>query len=803
MPKRRRAGRPARRAAVSGGFLAKLVDHVEMHSTLYATIVLLVVLGIGLYIRLLPAIHYKLELDASDPWIEYWMAKQIYSHGLFDLSSLRHVKVFWYPEGRDFIKSAKIGVPWLAAATYHVARHFGLTLREWISLFPPIAGALGVLLVYGFTYSLTRSKLAGLVATSLYSLTPGAVVRTTVGFVEKIGIAFPIVVASLWIWLIAYRASSPRTKASLAFLAGLMAGSISFLWGGYAIALALLALMALIEPFIEKPDTRRLALLYIPASIGAYIAIALNPSMGPGYITRLLGLIVIAPPLVYGLALAIERFVGTYTPRLHAWLVVSLTLIVVALIASGYGGLGARALAALGIRHLSPLVESVQEHMPAAWRMIFREYGIALILSLIGLIAELYVVRRRLVSPSEGALRLSIYITALLLFYANKNMSYFTEMAASFNSLAAGILAGTVMLRPQRAPPRSRQRRARTREPLYTDQLRALMAFSIILLVVVGVGVSSGEAYVTNSHKAPAIMTSMMGALSVRKGNKTEIVAPLNGAWINALKFIKENTSPNALIISWWDYGYWITVNTNRTTVADGATLNETQIRILARILTSTEDGASALLRRYFNAVPNNTYIVFYDLFYGIYNNGTMRVLPVPDVRRVNETNIFIIHGGGDLPKSFQMLKIGYRINPFADTPFGTAYSTTVYRMGVAYHHFPGFVGVPKGNKELVYNTLLYKLMINGLYELNKGLNYYITDNGCKLIFKERLNNTHPLVIPSVLETEMTVSTLTPVHLHRFQLVTMSIGCPLDAADIHGVNARVLMVIVFIYKWTG
>ena len=32
------------------------------------------------------------------------------------------------------------------------------------------------------------------------------------------------------------------------------------------------------------------------------------------------------------------------------------------------------------------------------------------------------------------------------------------------------------------------------------------------------------------------------------------------------------------MIVSWWDYGYWVNVMGNRTVVADNATLNETRI---------------------------------------------------------------------------------------------------------------------------------------------------------------------------------------------------------------------------------
>ncbi|MEB2836620.1 MAG: hypothetical protein GSR80_001791 [Desulfurococcales archaeon] len=784
----------------SGPTLADFYAAIERVSWPLTIALLVAVIAVGLYIRLLPALHYKLELDASDPWIEYWITKYIYDHGLFHLSGLRDVKLFWYPEGRDFITTSRIGLPWLAAATYPIARHFGLTLREWVALVPPIAAVFGVVFVFGFVYSLTRSKLGGLVAASLYSLTPGAIVRTTVGFVEKIGVAFPILVLYLWVLLLAFRAKRPPRRALLAFTAGAIAGAIGFIWGGYAIALGLLVLIALLEPYLEPPTMGRLLHIYIPASIGAYLLLAVNPAFGPLYIERFYGLLAVAPTVLYALFVAARRWAGAYNWRMHTWILLALGVIIASLVASGYSGLGGRALAALGAKRLSPLVESVQEHMPASWGVIFREYGVALVLSLIGIVAELYLAYTKKHSGPYAAMALAIYIAALLLLYANKNMSYFTEMAASMNALAAGVFTGTIMLLRGSEPPPRKARARRRREEV--DQLHAVMATGIVLIVLAGVAFSLNTAYAMNASKAPAIMTSMLGALAERRGNKTVVVVPVNGAWTDALDYIKTHTRPDALIVSWWDYGYWITVNTNRTTVADGATLNETQIRILARVLTGTEDGASALLKYYFHAVPNNTYIVFYDVFYALYNNGTMTVLPMPSVNRVNNTDVFIVHGQGDLPKSFQMLRIGYRINPFAPTPFTSKYSTTVYVGGVAYHHFPGFVGEPDSNRQLVYNTLLYKLTVYGLYKLNDGFNHFILDNGCETIL-HKLNTTHPIVFPSVLRAYR-AATLTPVTLHRFTLVNMSIGCPVDAATLSSKGeARLLMVIVFIYKWTG
>ena len=49
--------------------------------------------------------------------------------------------------------------------------------------------------------------------------------------------------------------------------------------------------------------------------------------------------------------------------------------------------------------------------------------------------------------------------------------------------------------------------------------------------------------------------------------------------WLVAMSWIKENTPEDAIIASWWDYGYWITTLSERTTLADNATLIDWQIK--------------------------------------------------------------------------------------------------------------------------------------------------------------------------------------------------------------------------------
>ena len=58
--------------------------------------------------------------------------------------------------------------------------------------------------------------------------------------------------------------------------------------------------------------------------------------------------------------------------------------------------------------------------------------------------------------------------------------------------------------------------------------------------------------------------------------------------WLDTLEWIKLNTPENAVIASWWDYGYWITTMSDRTTIVDNATLSTVKIEKMAKMLMGT-----------------------------------------------------------------------------------------------------------------------------------------------------------------------------------------------------------------------
>lgn len=751
----------------------------------YVTIVLLLLLAtLGAYIRLLPAIKYGLELDEADPWSMYWVAKHFHEKGLLSFGELSRVTLFWYPYGRNYLSQEYIGTSWLAAFTYPIGELLGLTLKDWIALFPVFAGVITIVLSYVLVTSITGSRLGGLVSASIFALAPGAISRTTVGFVEKMVIA-AVFITLFYILLVKAFKSSGRRSILYSVLSGISAGLVSFIWGGYHFIAVSMAIIILLDPIIHGSADRGRMLVYISSIIPFIALTSAYPGVGYDYFTSGLGLGVVGSLALYILAVYWDRLrlniITPYTRAIHAWVLATVVVVGLAVILTGVISVPGRLLLALGIRGFSPLAESVAEHSPLDLSTLAREIGLPLLLTVMGLAYFMY---RRYTGKASGVdhVTLGLMVMSLLMSYASYNMAYFLQMASYYTAITAGLAVGLWM---------SGERilyEGKRRGQVLVDDLRLFVALMIVVLVLLSSAYYAKAGYDVNSVRAPQILTSGLNVLT--RGN--EVIVPLNDAWLKALEYLKANTSDDSLIITWWDYGYWGSVIAGRRTVADGSTWNETQIRILARILTGNEDEASALLPM-FKAKPGKTYIVFYEgyLIAIPENSTTALVAPIPQVTRVGFTTI-VSHGVADFPKSFQMLKIGYRIDPFAQSPFGTSYSSETGGGQQQVLHFPGFIGRPASNVDRVLNSLIYKLSIEGIQAIrDKGI-----ISGCPAL------NKNFTFTPAVYDPNQG---LVPVFVKseskRFTPEAVVVSC-FHTEEFLGTK-QIYAVIVFIFKWLG
>ena len=71
--------------------------------------------------------------------------------------------------------------------------------------------------------------------------------------------------------------------------------------------------------------------------------------------------------------------------------------------------------------------------------------------------------------------------------------------------------------------------------------------------------------------------------------------------WPDAMQWLRENTAEDAVIASWWDYGYWITTLSERATLADNATLINWQINKLAYTLITNPENSWHILDSHYS----------------------------------------------------------------------------------------------------------------------------------------------------------------------------------------------------------
>jgi asparagine N-glycosylation enzyme membrane subunit Stt3 len=80
--------------------------------------------------------------------------------------------------------------------------------------------------------------------------------------------------------------------------------------------------------------------------------------------------------------------------------------------------------------------------------------------------------------------------------------------------------------------------------------------------------------------------------------------------WLDALNWMRVNLKSTDVVACWWDYGYWITIIANKTTLADNGTVNVTQIAQIGLMFLSNETEAIKILNEY-----GATYIVVFTTF--------------------------------------------------------------------------------------------------------------------------------------------------------------------------------------------
>ena len=650
--------------------------------------VLVISLIIGSYLRLYIVFNteswgYTPQLNELDPFSEYWIASNLLHKGLdyFGLlvrdNPITHI--FWYPWGRDFIRSEPPMLTAFTILTYYLVKPLNptLTLYDWMVYLPVVFFIMTALGIY-----FAARELWGDIAAAISVLTASLmfVSRHVAGFTVKYGIGLGFLFPAIFFHIRAWK----RRSYISATLSGIFIAFTAMSWAGFNILLGVAALQVILLPFFKKV-TKEDIYLWTYEVVPVAIALAATPLYGPHYLVKSVGAIIPVSYVLLGIGILLQhvsrkRELVISMPLLRrSSILYALVLILIAVggiagLASGYITLVGKGLAALGLTGLvhHVIVSTVQEYAPATAGNFINYEGGAIIVSALMLIYFIYraIAKKDIINAFLGLL-------FALSLYATINLSYFFPYMNYLTALISGSFIYVLL------------------KPSMTGEFRKSWFINSLAIVIVIFYVS---AVIFQGTTAWARTYEIQTPMIINSGLGISTDAP---AWLDTLKWLNTSTPRDSVVVAWWDYGYWLSVVGNRSSVADGSTINSTQIDLLAKALTGTENEAYNIFTKDFHIRPDKLYVVVYEVYVVDPRNGLVYVGPVVIRSNPYTPGLYL---GADAAKGVAAIyRIAQRVPP-------------VYTMRSQYS--PYAYTLPDWTNSSLRNATLFKILLDTANQL-------------------------------------------------------------------------------------
>ncbi|MEM1549665.1 MAG: STT3 domain-containing protein [Candidatus Methanomethylicia archaeon] len=664
--------------------LKKLINIKTLRITL-KIVTLTSIFLLAFLIRMLPVIKYGPYLSEYDTYYQYRMTQYILDHGLTSWFTW-YDKMSWYPNGRNIPETSYLGVPLTASILYTIAKilGFNIDLMEFCAIMPALMGGLTVIIAYLIGREIDGDG-TGLIAALILATVQAFMQRTTAGFFDNECVGFLAMTLSILFWIKAMK----NGNIAYAILSGLSLAYMNITWGGSIYLLNLYAVYAILMILLKR-YSRKLLINYV-LTIGIAMMISSQyPYFARKYFISYATIIPITTTLILTLKDIMQNVKDRNAKIIGIAFVVTIGIIGVATL-EGLGmisSLTGRIATVINPfqRTSIPLVESVAEHQMPTWSQIYYQYGLLIPLAAAGL----YQLWKR-----GGELDIFIALGGLTSAYFSSTMARLMMLASPFIALLSAHLINT--LYTQNIERIIEERKYIKRRKMYRGSIRSNVIILIIVSATLILPITSWRNYAATPQQ---IVTSSL---------------PISNEctdWIEALLWMRSNLPNDAVVASWWDYGYWITVIANKTSVADNATLDEGKIKRVALAFLSNETEALKIFSE-----MGATHVVVFEAF------------------DTNTGFLFAGRGWGDFVKSYWMAKIaGLNVTDYMT--YSTQYGYGLY--------------LPTGPK--ASQATLYRLIFNTRSEIWKswGINIpkpenfeliFQSSNGYVFVYKIKYQN--------------------------------------------------------------
>lgn len=597
----------------------------------YAEIALLIsIFLVGFSVRYLA--HGPRIGPELDCWFHFRVVKYILSGGIPEIDPLAY-----YPTGREIYRIDFLGLPYFIAYSYKIiAPLTGLSLMQYMVAFPAVFTSLAAIPLYFLTREIFDKRTALLTAL-LWQLIPATMTRTHAGFVDKESLGSVYIFIFLYLFLISIKKVDLKNKKTLFLpvLAGIFAALAHWTWGGAMFFTIVIALSAFLYAAYNKFQVNEA--LYISTIIFAIFLNITRYLLQPehfqikaimNYTDTLLlvfsSAIFIAvilrehAKMKYGdekaknasyATLAIVIIAGVLTKKLQQT-ILSLINLAKRSITLERGRLSQTVAENMPPEFLGGGNNIITRIMNGDW---YSHFNITLFIFPVGFIIAL---KRFKEKKDFASLFFGIMlISSIFAMRSNIRLSFVLEPGIAMATAYAcfGIFEYVDKRKKELTDILRKTRKQKAR---YHAE-RELTNLKIINIIFILILFSSVVATANAS-------TSMLDPLSI------DVPEP----WYRAMTWIRENTEENAVIISWWDYGYWIQAIGLRRTVVDGGNAGKLVYNLpitegleyrgstyhrdhdIALMFTSKEDEALKYLRPYVDYTKVPTYVlVSYEEF--------------------------------------------------------------------------------------------------------------------------------------------------------------------------------------------
>ena len=584
--------------------------------------ILVLSFSISMLIRSQPA-NYGFELNEFDPFFNFRATEYIVENGFSEYFQWHDTKSWYLPEdfsgisGRDVSATSQIMLHSTAAITYQI---FGgnSSLYDFTVLFPAVIGSLTVIVIFALV-RLFAGTAAGIFASLLFAVSLPIILRGSIGWFksEPLGIFYGLL--GLYLFLSAIKSENKKVAALKIIFGGTVMSFGMASWGGNQFFVIPIGLFILVLPFLRKDH--KFLLWSIPLFVGTFLLISgLFERPGPNFVFGLGGLSLILPTIFLMSSILVQK-ISKDENKIRNNLFLLIVIIVIGsflIIANDESDIlplpSFRYLNAINpfLTTTDPLVDSVAEHATTSINFSYLFHSIWMIFAGIGI---WFILSRKIsktfVKNDMNAFILIFGITGAFISSSFIRLELFASISLIiFSSIALSILTKNIF------------------KITFSGKKNNLFKISYVVIIVflftLPLVFPENNNWISHVDSPPIILT---GASS----------SPPTADWLETLEWIKLNTPENAVIASWWDYGYWIQTMAERTTLIDNSTISTWQIKDMAKMLLSSPVDSWNMLKE-----MNADYVLIFL-----------------NAQKINDdSELYVLGGGGDESKVMWFARI-------------------------------------------------------------------------------------------------------------------------------------------------